>query len=65
MTKHTAEYDRVVEAHALIELTEANVSPAADTEAWDKELSFVRRDGQDSSPKGKADDTLALSSLLA
>ena len=39
-----SEQDQIVEFHALVDLTEANVSPAADGEAWKTEVDFLTRE---------------------
>lgn len=61
----TTEHNRVVEAYALIDLAEANVSSVTDAAAWDQEVAFLQRGRPDSSSDGGVDDTLALTTLLA
>jgi hypothetical protein len=59
--------DRVLEVHALMELTEANVSPVADTEAWETEVEFLQQDGVETPQplQDAIDDVLEVVTILA
>jgi hypothetical protein len=67
MGEYAIEHDEAIDAQALLELTEANVSPAADAGAWAAEVAFLREGDEE---RGTADgvafgDVAADASLLA
>lgn len=64
MTTKTTEQERSLETYALMELTEANISPVSDSGAWDTEVGFLQRE-RDDADSGGFDEALETAALLA
>ena len=67
MGEYLSEHDEAIDAQAFLELTEANVSPAADAGAWAAEVGFLLEgeEGRGTADDDAFGDVAADASLLA
>lgn len=62
------ELDGTLDAQAIVELTEANISTAGDGVEWEREVAFLRESGEDAASgaaQSEVGDIMDLSTALA